>query len=145
MAKRSLEASEADFSQAVGLLLRRIRAAAASQELSLTEASVLKRLEQGGAASTAELARAERMKPQSMGETIGALEEMGLVTRKAHPTDGRQFLIQLTEKGVAHRKKVVDAKRSWIAHAVAQLNEDERETLFKAGEIIRRLAESDGK
>jgi DNA-binding MarR family transcriptional regulator len=76
-----------------------------------------------------------------MGTTIAALEEMGLVERKPHPTDGRQVNIELTAKGAAVRKRVKDAKRTWLAQAIAQLDEEERETLFKAGEIIKRLAE----
>lgn len=125
----------------MGLLVRRVRAAAAAQELSLTEAAVLARLANDGPATTAELARAESMKPQSMGSTIAALEEMGLVERKPHPTDGRQVNIELTAKGAAVRKSAKDAKRTWLAQAIGQLDEHERETLFKAGEIIKRLAE----
>jgi hypothetical protein len=39
------------------------------------------------------------------------------------------------------RKCATDAKLAWLAEAIAQLDEQERETLFKAGEIIMRLAE----
>ncbi len=81
------------------------------------------------------------MKPQSMGTTIAALEEMGIVQRKPHPTDGRQVNIALTPKGAAMGKCAKDAKLAWLAEAIAQLDEQERETLFKAGEIIMRLAE----
>jgi DNA-binding MarR family transcriptional regulator len=136
-----LEIAVGDLSQAIGLLVRRVRAAAAGHELSLTESAVLARLAKDGPATTADLARAESMKPQSMGTTIAALEDIGLVERKPHPTDGRQVNIELTAKGIAVRKSAKDAKRTWLAHAIAQLDESERETLFKAGEIIRRLAE----
>jgi DNA-binding MarR family transcriptional regulator len=81
------------------------------------------------------------MKPQSMGATVAALEEMGLVERKPHPTDGRQVNIDLTVKGAAVRKSAKDTKRTWLAQAIAQLDEQERETLFAAGEIIKRLVE----
>ena len=100
------------------------------------------RLANHGPATTADLARAEGMKPQSMGTTIAALEEMGMVERKPHPTDGRQINIELTAKGAAVRKSVKEAKRTWLAQAITQLDEQDRETLFKAGEIIKRLAES---
>jgi DNA-binding MarR family transcriptional regulator len=122
-------------------LVRRVRAAAAAQELSLTEAAVMSRLAKDGPATTADLARAESMKPQSMGATIAALEDMGMVERKPHPTDGRQVNIELTAKGEAMRKSAKDAKRTWLAQAIAQLDERERETLFAAGEIIKRLVE----
>jgi DNA-binding MarR family transcriptional regulator len=141
MPRKTLEDAVLDLTQSLGLLVRRVRAAAASHELSLTESAVMGRLAKDGPATTAELARAEGMKPQSMGTTIAALEEMGMVERKPHPTDGRQVNIELTGKGAAVRKSAKDAKRTWLAQAIAQLDEEERETLFAAGEIIKRLAE----
>ena len=141
MPRKSADAAVIDLSHAFGLLVRRVRAAAAAQELSLTEAAVMSRLAKDGPATTADLARAESMKPQSMGATIAALEDMGMVERKPHPTDGRQVNIELTSKGEAMRKSAKDAKRTWLAQAIAQLDERERETLFAAGEIIKRLVE----
>ena len=76
-----------------------------------------------------------------MGTTIAALEEMGMVERKRIATHGRQVNIEFTAKGAEVRKSKREARRTWPAQAVAQLNEQERETLFKAGEIIKRLAE----
>jgi DNA-binding MarR family transcriptional regulator len=141
MARKNLETAVIDLTQAIGLLVRRVRAAAASHELSLTEAAVMKRLATHGPATTADLARAESVRPQSMGSTLTALEEMGMVEREAHPTDRRQVNIVLTAKGEAVRKSTRDAKRTWLAQAIAELVEEDRETLFKAGEIIKRLAE----
>jgi DNA-binding MarR family transcriptional regulator len=141
MSRKALENAVIDFTQAVGLLVRRVRAAAASHELSWTESLVMTRLAKDGPATTADLARAEGMKPQSMGTTIAALEALGFVERKPHPTDGRQLNIQLTAKGAAIRKSAKDAKLTWLIQAIAQLDEQERQTLFKAGEIIKRLAE----
>lgn len=132
----------AELTQSIGLLIRRIRSAANDNELSLTEASVLSRLEKHGPATTAELARAESMKPQSMRTTIAALEETGLVYRRPHPTDGRQMNIEIAPQGIALRKKMREAKRTWLAEAILQLDERERETLFAAGNIIRRLVET---
>ena len=141
MPPKTTETAAIEFGHAVGLLVRRVRAAAAAHELSLTESSVMARLLRDGPATTADLARAEGMKPQSMGATIAALEEMGLVERKPHPTDGRQVNIALTSKGAAVRKSSKEAKRTWLAQAIARLDEEEQATLFAAGEIIQRLAE----
>jgi DNA-binding MarR family transcriptional regulator len=142
MPRKALEIAATDFAQAIGLLMRRVRAAAASHELSLTESAVMARLAKDGPATIAELARAESMKPQSMGATVATLEEMGMVERKPHLTDGRQVNIQLTAKGAAVRKSARDAKHSWLAQAINQLDEREQQTLFKAGEIIKRLVQS---
>ena len=141
MPRKTLDIAVIDLMQSIGLLVRRVRAAAGSHELSLTEASVMGRLAKHGPATTADLARAEGMKPQSMGTTIAALEEMGMVERKPHPTDGRQVNIGLTSRGAAVRKSAKDAKQTWLMQAISQLDESERETLFKTGEIIKRLAE----
>jgi DNA-binding MarR family transcriptional regulator len=142
MPRKTLDIALIDFTQAVGLLVRRVRAAAASHELSLTEAAVMARIAKDGPATIADLARAESMKPQSMGTTVAALEEMGMVERKPHPTDGRQANIELTAKGAAVRKSAKDAKRTWLAQAIAQLDKQEQETLFAAGEIMKRLVKS---
>ncbi|MGC8493365.1 MAG: MarR family winged helix-turn-helix transcriptional regulator [Syntrophobacteraceae bacterium] len=141
MPEKSFEISVIDLIQAIGMLVRRVRAAAGSNELSLTESAVMVRLEMEGPATTADLARAEGVKPQSMGATVAALEEMGLVVRKPHPTDRRQVYIELSEKGAAVRKNAKDAKRTWLAQAISRLDAQDRETLFAAGEIIRRMVE----
>jgi DNA-binding MarR family transcriptional regulator len=139
--RKTFEIAVTDFTHAVGFLVRRVRAAAASHELSLTESSVMARLAKDGPATIADLARAESVKPQSMGTAVAMLEEMGLVERKPHPTDGRQMNIDLTAKGAAVRKRAKDAKQTWLAQAISRLDRQEQETLFAAGEIIKRLAD----
>jgi DNA-binding MarR family transcriptional regulator len=134
------ESAVSDFAQAIGLLVRRVRAAGSIHDLSWTESAVMVRLSKDGPATTAELARAERVKPQSMGTVISALEEMGFVERKPHATDGRQVNLQLTGKGEEVRKSAKDARRTWLTQAMAQLDDEERKLLFAAGEIIKRLA-----
>jgi DNA-binding MarR family transcriptional regulator len=141
MPTRTFEQSIIDLMQAVGLLVRRTRNEAHAAELSMTESVVMSRLANDGPATTAALARAEGMKPQSMGATIASLEEMGIVKRTPHVTDGRQMLIELTPKGVRLRKKNREAKQMWLSQMIAALDPEERDTLFKAAGIIRRLAE----
>jgi DNA-binding MarR family transcriptional regulator len=137
------EASINELILALGLLIRRIRSNAPSetQDLSWTQKAVMKRLETEGPATTAELARAEGVKPQSMGSAIAALEDLGMVERKAHPTDGRQMNIVLTSKGNALRRGTQEAKHTWIAQAIAKLDKQDQATLFAAGEIIKHLVE----
>jgi DNA-binding MarR family transcriptional regulator len=67
---------------------------------------------------------------------------MAMVERKPHPTDRRQVNIELTAKGTAVRESAKDAKRTWLAQAIAQLDKQEQETLFAAGEIIKRVVEN---
>ena len=49
------------------------------------------------------LARAEGVKPQSMGTALG------LVERKAHSTDGRQINIKLTARGITLRRNTKES------------------------------------
>jgi DNA-binding MarR family transcriptional regulator len=141
MQKNTLESAVIDFTQAIGLLVRRLRAAAGAHELSLTEAVVMALLARGGPATIAELARSEGMKPQSMGATVASLEERGIVERKPHPTDGRQENIELTSEGASVRKMAREQKQTWLAQAISQLDKREQKVLFEAGEIIKRLVE----
>jgi len=137
------EAAVAELTLALRLLVRRVRAMAPSEsrECSWTQKAVLVRLDERGPATTAELARAESVKPQSMGAVVESLEAAGWVERKAHPTDGRRINIALTPKGAAMRKSVKDAKRAWLTQAVAQLDKREKAALFAAGPVLKRLAE----
>lgn len=136
-----LESSLAELTHAIGLVLRRLRAATATQDLAWGDRAVLGRLARGGPATTAELARAEVVTPQSMGATLAALEAKGLVERRPHPTDGRRILIQLTAKGAATRQQLQAAKHSWLAKRVGELDPQDQATLFAAGAILKRLAE----
>ena len=143
MARQSIDDAAIEFGQAVGLLVRRSRAAANSEELSWTETGVLKRLAVDGPATTADLARAQGMRPQSMRAILATLEELEMIERRPHTTDGRQVNIVLTAKGAAAAKSAGDAKRTWLAHAFARLDAQERETLIAAAQIMRRVVEGD--
>jgi DNA-binding MarR family transcriptional regulator len=130
-----------EFAQTIGRVVRHMRAAAAQHELSLTESAVLARLGRDGPASTADLARAEGMRPQSMSAAIAALEERGFIERRAHPSDGRQVNLALTDKGAAVRSSTKDLKRAWLAQATTRLEDEERQVLARAGDILKRLLE----
>jgi DNA-binding MarR family transcriptional regulator len=103
----------------------------------------LARLEKAGPMTTADLARAETVKPQSMGATLAELEAEGLVSRQPHPTDGRQVLFTLTGNGVEARIRRSAAKQKWLLEAMARLTPEERETLMSAVALIKRLGEAE--
>jgi DNA-binding MarR family transcriptional regulator len=143
MARKNIDTDVIDFSQSVGLLVRRARSVATPDELSWTETAVLKRLAKDGSATTADLARAQGMRPQSMRTILASLEQLGMVERTPHATDGRQVNIELTAKGTAAQKRAGDAKRTWMSQAIARLDAQEQKTLFEAGRIIKRLVEAE--
>src|ERR1700710_1364765 len=99
------ETSASELMQALGVLLRRVRGEAGSEGLSWSQAAAMGRLDRTGPMTTADLARAEMVKPQSMGTLLAELEQDGLVKRQPHPTDGRQILFSLTDAGVGARRQ----------------------------------------
>ncbi|MEV4438872.1 MarR family transcriptional regulator [Streptomyces sp. NPDC049577] len=127
-----------------GALMRRLRAAGEGSGVTLSQASVLSRLDRDGPATTVALARAERVRPQSMGATLAALEETGLVERSPHPSDRRQAIMSLTGEG---RRQLADVRRTregWIARALAErLDERERAVVVEALGLLSRLTEED--
>ena len=64
----------------------------------------------------------------------------GLVSRRQHPTDGRQSIIELTAAGADLLAEEASARERWLDKRLAELTEDERETLSRATEIIDRVA-----
>ena len=139
--RKVLEAAVAELLSVTGQLTRRLRAVSNTRQLTWSQVSIMARLEEAGPMTTADLARAEAVKPQSMGATLGLMEAEGLVERQPHPTDGRQVLCALTDEGQEARRKVRVAKRDWLLGAVEQLSPAEQKTLVAAVEIIRRLGE----
>src|ERR1700761_1708474 len=139
----SLETLVTELSLAIGQLLRRIRAESNPDGLTWSQTAALSRLEKAGPMTTADLARLEQVKPQSMGATLAELEREGLIARQRHPTDGRQVLFALTNAGVEARRKRSAAKQTWLFAAMARLEVDEQRTLRSAAALIKRLAEGD--
>lgn len=137
----SLEIAVAELLAVTGQLLRRLRAVSNTRELTWSQVAIMSRLDDAGALTTADLARAESVKPQSMGAALAVLEQEGLVERRAHPSDGRQVLFTLSEQGRETRRQVGLAKHEWLTAAMETLNADERRTLIEAIGLIRRLCD----
>ena len=121
-------------------LKRRARADYAGQTLPYPQHAVLKRLEKGGPATTADLARAELITPQATGGLVATLEEAGYVVRRDDAADARRRLVTLTAAG----RKVLAANRAarhrWIASLVAeQFDADEQRTLAAALGLLGKL------
>jgi DNA-binding MarR family transcriptional regulator len=97
-------------------------------------------LKRCGSMTPSELAASERVRPPSMTRVIAALEEEGLVSRRGHPTDGRQSIIELSAQGADLLAAENCARERWLDKRLAELTEDERVTLARATEIIDRMA-----
>ena len=123
----------------LGQLVRRLRA---EHRFPLSQGTVLGRLDREGTRGVSDLAVAERVRPQSMAQTVGDLEDEGLVERSPDPGDGRRALVSLTEAG----REALEADRrhreGWLVSAIDELSPRERQVLADSVSLLRRLAES---
>ncbi len=125
---------------AVVRLNRRLRAQTTDSTVTLSQLSALSCLHKAGSMTPGELAAKESVQPPSMTRVIAALEDLGLVARRPHPTDGRQAIVELTDAGRARIEEEVSARERWIDLQLADLTQEERTVLCRAAEIIDRMA-----
>jgi DNA-binding MarR family transcriptional regulator len=131
-------ASELRF--VLGQLVRRLRA---EHRFPLSHGAVLGRLDREGAQSVSDLATKERVRPQSMAQTVSDLESDGLVKRSPDPDDGRRALVSLTDHGNDALQADRRNRVGWLARAIDEdLSPEEQATLRESVELLRRLAEN---
>jgi DNA-binding MarR family transcriptional regulator len=124
----------------LGQLVRRLRV---ESSFPISQVAVLARLDRDGPQTASDLAAAERVRPQSMAQTVAELQTTGLVARRPHPLDRRRILIELTGEGGTALADDRRRREGWLAHAIeTELSPEERETLARAVPLIRRLASS---
>jgi DNA-binding MarR family transcriptional regulator len=123
--------------------MRRLRAESGDPLYARPLVSVLRRLESDGPLTTADLARAEFMTPQSMGASVAELEDHGLVARADDPSDGRRKLVSLSREGSRALAEARARRRGWLVRAIeAELDPPEQRRLLAALELLRRVTES---
>ena len=126
----------------VGLVVRKLRQAPFAGELTLAESSALSRLERGGPATSSDLARLDRISPQSMGVTVAALLDRGLIERSRDPQDGRRIVLSITGEG---RRMVNDKRGARTGQIAAALRDGfsdaDLRQLMAATALLERLAE----
>jgi DNA-binding MarR family transcriptional regulator len=124
----------------LGQLVRRLRA---EHRFPLSHGAVLGRLDREGPQSVSDLAQAERVRPQSMAQTVRDLEFGGYVERRPDPSDGRRSVVSLTDTGTTTLEADRRQREGWLAQAIAaELSRDEQAVIREAVDILRRLAGS---
>jgi DNA-binding MarR family transcriptional regulator len=129
-----------DLRVVLGQLMRRLRA---EHRFSISHGAVLGRVDREGLQSVSELAAGERIRPQSMAQTVSELEAEGLVTRRPDPEDRRRSLVELTEAGTLALLEDRRRREGWLARAIEEdFSDSEQQVLAEAVRLVRRLAES---
>jgi DNA-binding MarR family transcriptional regulator len=130
-----------DLRVVLGRIVRRLRQGHAAGDLTLSEISVLSRLDRDGPATPGALADEERVRPQAMGATLAALEQRQLVERRAHPDDGRCVVMSVTTSGqtILGDRRCVNNQR--VARALSEFSLAEQRRLVVAIPLLEKLAE----
>jgi DNA-binding MarR family transcriptional regulator len=139
-----MPASTADLARELretfGRLVRRLRV---ESDFPMTQMAVLGRLERQGPASISELAAVERVRPQSMAQTVREVEAAGWVSRRPDPDDGRRQILELTEQGLARIHANRALREDWLTQALdRELDAAERDELRDALALLQRLADA---
>ncbi|MFG2289414.1 MarR family winged helix-turn-helix transcriptional regulator [Streptomyces sp. NPDC048595] len=128
----------AELRTAMGKLTRRVQH---EDRIPLGQVAVLGALDRNGAMTTSDLAADQRVRPQSMARAVGLLMEQHLITRRAHPTDGRKSLVELSDAGRAALEAERGRRVGWLAQAIeAELSDEERALLAQSAALLGRLA-----
>jgi DNA-binding MarR family transcriptional regulator len=126
----------------IGRLIRRVRDQADVGDLTWSQISILKHLDQAGPATVTTLARAEGVRPQSIGATIAVLEQAGLVAGSPDPRDGRQTILSITPACRALIDTSRAAREDWLFNAIdTKFSREEQQHLLHAVDLLKRLLE----
>jgi DNA-binding MarR family transcriptional regulator len=130
-----------DLSLAVMRLSRQLRFRRPHSPVSLSQLSALATLNNYGPMTPGALAIRERVRPPSMTRVIASLADLGFVDRVAHPDDGRQVLVSVSDAGVELIEAERRASQEWLAQRLDTLGGAERDTLREAADLILALVD----
>src|ERR1700676_2956932 len=112
------QALAGDLRALIGQFKRMFRDQAALGDMTLSQVSVLSRLDRDGPATVTNLARAEGVRPQSMGATVSALETTRLLSGAPDPSDVRQTIWSLTPACREWIRVGRAAREDWLFHVI---------------------------
>jgi DNA-binding MarR family transcriptional regulator len=126
----------------VNRLDRRLRQRPVTGELSQAESATLSHLSSAAPTTVADLARSERMRPQSMGAIVGGLESRGLVKRHRDRGDSRRVMLTVTDAGRQQIERRRTARGDQLAQALSEgFTDDELRQLQDVAPLLGRIAE----
>ncbi|UOD81816.1 MarR family winged helix-turn-helix transcriptional regulator [Paenarthrobacter ureafaciens] len=128
-----------DLRTAVMRTSRRLRIEATGDVITPGQYTVLAHLNTASQ-TLRELADREHVQAPSMTRIVNALTEQRFVSRQAHPADGRQVQISITQAGKEVLAEARSQRTAWLAQRVAGLGEEDRLTLSRAARIMQEMS-----
>ncbi|MDT5018985.1 MAG: hypothetical protein QOD39_5145 [Mycobacterium sp.] len=87
------------------------------------------------------LAVRERVRPPSMTRVIASLAELGFVARTAHPVDGRQVVVSVSQAGIDLIEAERRASQEWLMQRLSKLDADQRKALLMAADLMSAMVD----
>jgi DNA-binding MarR family transcriptional regulator len=107
-------------------------------ELTPPQFSVLAFLWQQDGLTQTELSEKAQIDRTTLGGLIDRLEKIGMVQRRAHPSDRRAHLVYLTEKGSSQSSELSALATKVLDRFVGSLSSKDQQDLVRMLEILRR-------
>jgi DNA-binding MarR family transcriptional regulator len=131
----------AELRTAIARIYSRFRSERADGELGDAAIAVLTGLDKNGAMTLTQLSERARVTAGSMSQTVNRLADGGYLTRRPDPSDGRRVLLEATESGKRIGAAARAHREGWMTARLAELTDEERATLARAAELMRRVAD----
>jgi DNA-binding MarR family transcriptional regulator len=140
----SSEPDPVELAQQLRLIVERLRRNVRDRrtldDIPRRHESVLSWLDRKGPLTTADLARWEQIRPQSMGTTVAELVEGGLLAKTSDPHDGRRELVSLTDPGRRALRTIAELRDQDLATLLAtRLTDDERAVVTVSLALLEQI------
>jgi DNA-binding MarR family transcriptional regulator len=126
---------------AIGRLSGRLRPTVAGSRLTPSQILVLFTIVRMGPLRLSDVAAIESLNPTMLSRFIGQLTDAGLIRRTADPDDRRAALVEATAQGRRLRERIHRERTRALETYVDELDESQREILWRALPVLEELAE----
>jgi DNA-binding MarR family transcriptional regulator len=142
MTSRSPRRNVASFRTQFMNLSRRLRREAQADDRSWSRLQLLGAIARtGDEATPTMLGDLESMRSSNLAAALRDLEAKGLITRTPDAEDRRKVRVRLTYNGHKALDENIARREQWLTEAIERsLTKEERALLFKAGELLDRIA-----
>ncbi|MCD9623666.1 MarR family winged helix-turn-helix transcriptional regulator [Rhabdothermincola salaria] len=106
-----------------------LHAERAGVSLNFPAFSVLGRLVADGPLGVGELGRRSHMAPNALSRQVKVLEDAGYLERRAHPDDGRSWVLAATPDGRAAHRRLREANETMLARQLRDWTDDDMDAL----------------
>jgi len=123
------------------ILIRRTFVAVGSKGPSSAEESAMAWLDEKEGLTASALASLEKVRPQTMAQTLESLKKRRWIVRTPNDKDRRQIVISLSKSGKQALVRARKMRQTWIRERLGSLSEKDQQTVCEAIEILAQIVE----